>query len=791
MALKQFRTDRQRDDQAREVYGQDYEKYGEVGHDLLRLEEKVLDMAWNEYVLSKGQMAPTHRKWDEYNLRYRSKWKEAEDTTPFSEINPPKIARMIDIHVARTTQGVIPDRSRLDFFQFVPETDYEGEPPDPNAVEYAQAAMNGVRNDMIKCGYVRTTKDSIKDYFMLGNAVQLATWDLKIQYRHKRVPNPKYDPMNPFVEEIVDGEVVKTAVSPEIVIREAYREFDAPEIRYINPRNVFPTEMDRASLEDCTAVMIYDTVRMADLLDEEIKTGGKLYANLSRLQFSDQRYDVSEVADQSWSARDENGYMALESTRKFDRVTRIGRFRLQELMSDIGVDDEAHQQKLIEAAADKFDWDLTKIEGWDTWFIEIVDEGLAMVRWQPSPFLEDRKNIIHAQLFKTANSTWAEGIYDRCWPEEAAGNAFKRYYLELILRSARPFAWIDRSAVDEKWRMENGDNYGYSPNGIGWLKQGRSANEAVQFQVPPQGPIQYADVAVSTLALDMSEAGHLPPVKMGSATGGATASEINNMGSSSDIILQEFLLDLEDTLLKPGISWILKLHHQFTRETRTGYQVDPRGDAVLSTVEPDVWLCQYRVNLMGFQTVGNLAVRLMNFKEGLTWAQSTGRLNVDVAMIEYFKMLGMKNAAAMISPPQPPPPPFLEKLSLSIPLTPEMIGPDATTEILSQAGLNVTPSMAAQMGSIAKSNELAQVYEASKERDEADMASGGILSSNAPDGGSPAGVPEAQPSNYADGSHHAPGEVENRQRGLKDEKGAMATMTQKLRSPANSRRAQS
>ena len=792
-------SDKERDIRARDSWLSEYEQYGELGEYVRMAEEKLLDFAYDEYSTSRSQMEPLLSKWAHYTNRFLGEWQDADDDTPFADMNHPKIARMIDIHVARVLQTIIPDRSRLDFFAFGSETDYEGQPPDPLTEKYGAAAANAIRNDLITGRFVEEIKKALWEFFALGNCVMMPTWDLSIQYRYRRVPNPALEEPDVFFTpdglaykfELVDGVQTPTLVEKEITVREPYREFDAPRLRTVNIRNVFPSELDKDNLEDCTAVCIYDTVRLADLLENEIKTGGYLYANLDRVQFADEEVDVPEVADRDIFYRDTESWTNVQSARKLDRITRIGRFRIEELFNDIAVPEEA-RTGVIDILAEKYGWDKTKVKGWNTWVIEMLSCGSVVGRWQPSPYMVDKKNIVHAGLFRVPNRTWAKGIYDRCVNTEIVGNAMERYRMELTLRMVRPQVFIDRTAVDNDWRQVHGDNYDFTPNGIVWLKQGKRANEAVQYPNIPTAPLQYADIAQSQQALDMSEMGHLPPVKMGSASGGATASEVQSMGSSADIILQEICLDVQDMLLNPALSWMLLLHHQYTQEPRMGYEIDPAGKAIMNMVPPEVWTHQYKVNLLGFQQVGNLAIRTMNFNEYAKFLQGAGRANMDTLAVAYGKLLGIQNAGEMIAPQQEPPPPLQDKTTANFTVRQELNPPSVNAKLMEKIGVEITPDDLVSMGDIYEAQKRAATYESTKENNMAQSEAErrlAALNSAGGEGGSPAGVPEAQPSNYMPGSHHQMNEQEQRQRGVHDDVGAVNRMGQKLRNPANGRRA--
>src|SRR5690606_15781131 len=512
-------TDKERDIRVRDEFLREYEQYGDLGDYVRMVEEHVLSLCVDEYSTSRAQCESLQAKWAHYVERFMGEWNDADDDTPFADMNHPKIARMVDIHVARVLQTVIPDRSRLDFFAFGPEADYEGQPPDPLTEKYGEAAANAIRNDLINGRFVSEIKKALWDLFVLGNCVLMPTWDLSIQYRYRRVPNPAieeglakgevfFTPDGlPYRLDLVDGGYTPTLIDPEIAVREPYREFDAPRLRHINVRNVFPSELDRDNLEDCTAVSIYDTVRLSDLLDNEIKSGGYVYANLDRALFSMEQTDVPEVATQDYGFDSWETISSVSSARKMDRITRIGRLRLSETLNDLNVPEWA-REGVLDILAKKYNWDKTKMSGWQTWIVEMLNQGCVLARWQPSPYGVDQKNVVHCGLFRVPNRTWAKGIYDRCVNAEIIGNAMERYRMELTLRMVRPTMFVDRSAIDNNWRQLHGDNYSFSPNGIVWLKPGKRANEAIQFPSIPTAPLQYADLAQSQQQLDMSELGH-------------------------------------------------------------------------------------------------------------------------------------------------------------------------------------------------------------------------------------------------------------------------------------------
>src|SRR5690606_16769781 len=121
---------------------------------------------------------------------------------------------------------------------------------------------------------------------------------------------------------------------------------------------------------------------------------------------------------------------------------------------------------LVDILAKKFNWDLTKVSGWETWIGELVDDGSVLTRLQPLPYPIDEKPFLQGQLFQVPNRVWAESIYDRTREEEIAANSLDRYQLEATLKMVRPPIMIIPDQLDSRWRLMNGDTYEYKPNMI-------------------------------------------------------------------------------------------------------------------------------------------------------------------------------------------------------------------------------------------------------------------------------------------------------------------------------------
>lgn len=742
-----------------------------------QMEEAVRSYVYNCYIESKSAMTNISRRWARYHGRYRGEKTLRGNESPFDMIDPPKLARIVDVHRARTKQVVVPDEQRYDFFRLIPEVELVGEDADPNMERYAQLAEIAISNDLKDSGFITDFNRSLWDYYVLGNMVMMPCYEFMLKNKFERRDNPEYDPTLPpeenYAEEVVNGALVRTPIDRWIYERVTYRETDTPKMRYINPRNVFPTEIDRNNLEECTGVCIYDTCRLTELQEDEILSGGYLYANLDRVKFSDEREDIREVADPYFDREDFSRVSTNsgEATKKLDRITYIGRFVAAEIFDGI----EYTGDQLIKFA-NKFGWEMNKINGWETFIIELVNDGSVMVRMQPSPYFVDKKNIIHCGCFAVPNRTWADGVYDRCIDEETARNSFKRLQLESALKSVCPPVGMVREYFDPKWWQLQEGQLKFRRNMIVPLKQGARISDAIQPLNFNPTVIQIADQTITQFDLDMSEGSHLPPVKMGSATGGATATEIQGMSGNADIMLEEFCKNIESNFLNKVVHWVLMLHHQFSESTRVVSAFNERGEMEFTQIPPEIWTKMYKINMVAFRNYGNRSVMAMNLNEYSKWLQSSGTANIKALATDYGKLLGLPDAAKYYQEPQPPPPTMAENMNASISIKFAELGPDAQLEALKLAGFEVTDIMASQQGAIDAANKLAAQYESSLEGEQlAEM-------NQSTNGGQPLGSEEQTVAGTRS--------LEQRQRGLHDEMGVQKSIAQRTRNPLNGRRAQ-
>lgn len=769
-----------------------------------QLERKALSYLQNSATEAKSLMSDRLEVWYQDEERYHGERRKlASDDEWFTSINPPRGARIIDMHKARMLQAVVPDTHRMDFFELTPEAEQpDGQMPNEQDTEYAEQATRALRNDLINSYFIYEDLDpGLTDLFVFGIMYFLPVWELDIQFRYEDQPNPEYNPMLPPEQnvrvDIVDGEQVLTPIRPTVRTRVPVRQFDAPKARHIRATNVFPTEMDRDRPEDCTGVFIYDTCRLNDLRAGEIATGGYFYANLNKLSLKNERTDVPEVPDSNNRDRHESRRSRPEISKAMDRYSYLGRLRLDELVEELGLSEEIESpagQMAIQMLAEKFDWDMDKLSNWDTWIAELVDDTRVLVRWQPSPYEQDKIPLVSHKLFGISKCTLGDSIYDRIREEEHARNRMGQLRLMHTQKTVEPPVGICKDFVEPRWWNAMGGTLKYRRNMMIPLLKGANINQTIQNMDFSPVPLQVTDSAMTQLDGQISESAHLPAVRQGTPSGGQTATEVSQMGAAADV-MTDWLAKRIEGCLERLLDWLLLLHHQYTQEPRMVYYFDERGEMAFQSVPPEVWTRRYKVNLNGWESIGNRDVRAMNFKEFATVVQSYGWQNPEGLLAEYAKILQIRNPLRMIQQPEPQPPQPTLSGSVNMQIPAELLPASVLAKYLVQQGVEVSPEEEAEMVELKRAVAIREVADQANVPIPLEAAlppnhAPNIPPQQPPDGGMPQGVPGQQgasPEELRD--HHAPGELETRQRGLHDAKGLENSMSKMLQNPANSRRA--
>ena len=733
--------------------------------DVVAVRRQVESAILTDYDDARGQMEPFRERWARYYDMYMNDWTPPADDSPFAQFNVPKLARVIDLVIANVMGATIPDKMRLDFFRLAPV------PPKRNALapedqeamaklaEYASLAEACIREDLQLSDWMEGVfRPSLKDLFVTGNMFTLLIYDEDIRTEFKRELNPFYDPSkSPEANYVLDESGAAVPVPQFVKRRIKVREYDAPRARYLNPQNVVPSRLDVSTLDECEWVAVYDTVTLAELRDDEIATGGALYAFLDELEAHGEDDDVSMVEGHDESVGgggDPVGPSA--GVRALKRVTLFGRFDWERIKQETRIaDDPGLWEQLIDA----YNVDRDKLENWNTWVIEIIRDADVMIRCQPLPYDWDRKPIIQQKLLSRPNRLLGEGCYKRDEMDERIWNFLNRLSLDLTLKLARPPIGIQQDAFDPAWLNSQEGKLRITGDMLVQLRRGSVAKIGEALQQMRWDPTALGAIRDSMAQREaaMEQQTHLPAIRQGVASGAATATEMSTMNANSGLILEEWGQQIESGYLKETIRWFYKLHHQFSETSRFVSAVRDGGELEVFNVPPDVWLSELLVTVVGIRTTGNKAVQAMNFKEFCTVARAGGFLNEKEAIRTYAKMLEVRDYDKLV---QDAPPPQEEKPKTSFSVTGklEMLPVTVQAQILQEAGFTATPQ------------ELAETM---------DERNNGIKVG-------PGGVPVDK---EAGRSHHAPGEVENRQRGLHDETGVQKSLGQQSRDPNNSRRA--
>lgn len=767
------------------------------------IEAKALAHLYNSAKESQSAIGERLETWRQDEQRFFSEKKVLDDDNWFSRINPPRGARIIDMHKARMFQSTIPDTHRLDFFNLTPEAEqFEGQLPDEQDAQYAEMATIAVRNDLINGRFMDDYDDALTDYYVFGNMYLMPVWELSIQFRFENAPNPEYDPNLPpemnVRKDILDGVEVLTPIRPTIRKRFPVRQFDAPKLRHIRATNVFPTELDRNKASDCTGVFFYDTCRLSDLRDGAIADGGYFYANLDKLSMKNERTDVPEIPGTADNyLRDATRKPKSEISRALDRLTYLGRLRVDELIEDMGLTEEIKSeagQMAMGMLAEKFSWEQDKLSNWNTWVAELVDDGKYMVRWQPSPYEEDRIPLVHKKLFGISKRTLGDSVYDRIREEEHARNKMSQLRLMHTQKIVEPPVMVVKDYVEPRWWNAMGGTLKYKRNMMIPGLKGANINQTIQTMDFSPVPLQVTDAAVAMLDNQISESAHLPAVRQGLASGGQTATEVSQMGASADVMTDYMAKRVEFAFLEEAIEWLLLLHHQYTEEPRLVHYYDQQGDLVFKQVPPEVWTRRYKVNLHGWESIGNRDVRAMNFQEFAKVVQAYGWQNPEGLLAEYAHILQVRNPMRMIKQPEPQEPQPTLSSSDSFALNAEFLPASVTAEIIRKRyGIEITPEQEQEMVALHRARAVREVADQANVPIPLEAALPPEWAPSSPQQeqpmggmGQPGAQPGASPEELRD--HHPPGEMETRQMGLHDAKGLQNSLGKRMQNPMNARR---
>lgn len=743
----------------------------EIEAEVKLLEDRILGCVTREYEDSRALLAPfrdrCNRYWDMFSNDYTSKSNES----PYKKVNIPLLSRNITLLHANLSNMTIPDKQKMDCFRAIPKKVGPGLESSPELVKHAKHSEYATQQNMIDGCYGTEYDMSLLDLCVTGNQVFLMVWEQDIKIQEELVPNPEYDMMFPENNIMYDEMGNVTGMVEQFIWEQReYRSFDAPKARFIDTRNVFPSEIDiNGGIAACYGVSIYDTTTLSELREHAIDDGGLLYANMDKLKPSDESTDVPEVedtVDMVSSARTNSFYTSRgqgsRSVKKLKRITRFGRLDKSTLFPDgKAISPEAWEEFCL-----KFNIDQRRAETCKTWVVEIIN-GKVPVRIQPLPYKKDEIPIVHNRLFVKPNQTLGEGFYKLDEYEEHVYNFFRRCGLELTQKVVAPPIAYNKNAFDPKWIQRNGGKFKYKPDMMVGM---RDTNDVRQGFNPMQWDAAPLSAINSQMALansNVNALSHLPPVKQGQAGDSESATEAQLVAASSDVFLDKVAENIEMNFMAPSIRWLYYLEQQYRLEPQLVTRLDNAGDTIEALeIPPNVWLNDYAINIVGRRTIGNKAVQQMAIKEfNTTWMNTPG-FNLKEAMIRHAESLDMVDVEALWQEPQPEGPPPM-KTSLNVRADIGELPPETQAEILAGNVKGIEYNNDGAPDSNEMPTQFLQYGES-------------VMNEQEPYSG---GADPRQ-------NHHSAGEVESRQRGLHDAEGVNRTLAQQTKDTTSGRRFQ-
>lgn len=754
------------DDFITDIYEEDEAaaKRGQFEAEAQRIEDTIIKFVRLEYEEARGAMADHLNRWDRYWQMFFNDFIPDNDDSPYKKINVPLLSRNIKIWHAQLSKETIPDKQKMDFFRVVPRRRGPALEYDPMLAIHAKQSEYAIQQNLIDSDFAMDYKKGLLDLLVTGQMYGLHVWEQEVSLQEMMVPNPAYDPVNPAnnVYEAPDGTL--QFVEPFVWDCQEVRTYDAPRTRYVDARNVYPSEMDKDNAAECYGVSIYDTTTISELKENSIENGGLLYANLDKIKSSDEQRDVPEV-DDSQSIRDymgpsrRDGYNYGANVPKLRRITRFGRLDKEHLFPKEDVSPEAWS-----IFCEKFNIDEKKARYVKTWVVELINDNVG-IRIQPLPYKKDAIPLTHHRYLVKPGRTLGEGCYKLDEFEERIYNFFRRKGIELTQKVVDPPVALNTQAFDPQWIQMQGNRFTYKPGVIVKMRNTndvRAGFNPMQWDASPLQEIR-AQMAHSNNTINAMT--NLPQLKQGIPGEAKSATDANIAAASSDMFTDEVAEDVEIGFLRDLLKWHYSLEQQYRIEPQFVSRLDNTGKDITSVeVPPEVWMHEYAINIVGRRTVGNKAVQQMAFKEAMTTWMDRGVVNEREAYLRHMELLEIPDAEALYKEPEPqgPPPP--------------------KTTISGRVDINELPP-------IHQNIILQDVYPALKELGEGmpmpmqhvHEFPGDVVDGGGSGGGSGGDDPRR--------NHHAPGEVEKRQRGLKDQEGINRSAGQTFRDPTNSRRA--
>lgn len=672
-----------------------------------------------------GNMQPHFSDWEAFFSMYEGTYQAPDIEGPFADLHVALSAKRVNRDRARLRKASIPDRGSMKFFiGMVQPSNKTGESPE-NMLAATKAVEGGIQHDLIISQFATVHDHSILNALVTGNYYQMVSWDLKNKKCMRREVDPLYmeDPKvleamgYTFEKASPDSEAVLVWSDPEILIEDAdehgpelgekirvipkYRsvprtikEYDAPRVVNLNPFNVFPTEMDKNSAEECTGVFIYDSCKLSDLREDLVQEfgGGRTVGNYTNLDGIVGTSLVPTVL-----GREMNGNTQAPMSRSLNRCERItyyGAIEWCDACESLGIEQDGPEWLEF---LKTYNADPVRAANCKTWVVEFVGGKNGTlgdcVRCQPLPYDFDRIPIVHHRANYMPNRTIGFSDYVRTEIPERAYNHFLRMLLEQMQNLSNPPIIAYYDLIDPEWLQMSG---GFASLEPGMIIPGINGANGIQPVMPLKPPSEGVGFCQQAMALMSGaiESQTTPGVVSGNVGSDSSAREISAGVAGVDLVDDAQAEDVGDALAR-----MLKLLHSLNLQ----YQVQPKvvnvpgedGKPEMIEIPQEVWERDCIWFLTGAKTMANKETHLQALEMLAEHAKESGRLDYADWIKRVAELVGLQGVGSLVGP-EPPPEKIPARLALAATVAVEKEHPVIKEAIFKAGGVEL-PDNAVQL----------------------------------------------------------------------------------------------
>lgn len=613
-----------------------YEATDEISIGVAALEDAIFIAKDREYEECYAQAQPFLGMCSRHDAMFAGTWRQKSG--PFSNVHLSKLAPGIRRKSSAIFDLTIPNRRLLDFFKI----SADGQLP----YEMLEAVEILLGEDLRLCNFPEIYDMALQDYVRIGNLEMASAWHQKICFKSERKPHPIYAGLGDgTIDEydllqrdlgVTQGGVIYSledghrTIPRTIETLTPYLEVDRPKIVYINPHNLYPTELDRNNLRECRGVFMYDAACADDLsadsvewLEGDVASGVYPERQLAKALDRAETYGVPLVNwttatdpwDGGWDGARTEDVLAssagassngteVHGMKRFARWTYIGNFNWDRMCEKAGYDPAGAVAK---AFLKKYGATLHEAQMRRTWIIEgTINKGI-LLRCQPSPYRTDDLPIIHARYKFINNFTLGLGEYAIAEGPERLYNWFLRQRMTATERKARPMMEVDRGAIDTSQKGIFDGDFSFRGDGLVFKRQGLPSGSVMKAVDYPADAVSAAENGQMSMEQEIMSLTGTSPNSVGSPSGGITAKEAGIIQGNFGDELQGHANRLSDQLAMV-VDQIRDLHAQYEetpRIARAPAEGGQPGKAVI--VPPEVWENEYFTTVTGPGSVASRA----------------------------------------------------------------------------------------------------------------------------------------------------------------------------------------